>query len=468
MEYRTVTGVEIATVGMEWHASSGDHSVTFENLADAVVAANEDPHIVVPRVKIGHTSEVNGELAVVNPFAALGDAEPAFGRYVNLSLTNDGATLIGDWVEGPEWLVDAAPSAYPGRSMEARTDVVTEGGKRYSMVIVAVSLLGPIEPAIKDLEDLERFLIEGPQNVTTAATRPEEERMSEQVDASVSAATIRERFNFDWATSEPIDGIDTYWWWARDVRIDPSEVIADNDEGGCWSIPFETDGKDEITFGEPVKVREEFVPIAASATSVVANFRERKGQTVLASNLARPEKPAPETKAASRPNQQEDDMSIDMDKLRERLGLPDDATEEQINEALAKEPETPVEETEETEVEEAPADETAEPVAASVDPAALEQLQSDAAAGREARTTQLKADRDSFIETALGVGKFPPASSASYRSQLERGGGIEASIRKFIDGLEPGVVPVNEIGASHQAEGGQVARVLASFGINRG
>jgi hypothetical protein len=467
MEYRTVEGVEIATVGMEWHASSGDHSVTFENLADAVVAANEDPHIVVPRVKIGHTSEVNGELSVVNPFAALEDAEPAFGRYVNLRLTNDGATLIGDWVEGPEWLVDAAPSAYPGRSMEARTDVVTEGGKRYSMVIVAVSLLGPIEPAIKDLEDLERFLIEGPENVTTAATRPEEERMSEQVDASVSAATIRERFNFDWATSEPIDGIDTYWWWARDVRIDPNEVIADDDEGNCWSIPFETDGKDEITFGEPVKVREEFVPITASATSVVANFRERKGQQVLASNLERPDKPAPKPAASAQP-EEETMPEIDLDKLRERLGLPDDATEEQINEALAKEPETPEapegEPTETPETEET----TDQPVAASVDPEALEQIKAEAADGRTARVTQLSAERTKIIETAVGNGKFPPSSAAAYRAQLDKGGEIEASTRAFIDGLEENVVPVEEIGASQVAEGGHVARVLSSFGINRG
>jgi hypothetical protein len=469
MEYRTIVGVEIATVGMEWHASSGDHSVTFENLAAAVTAANDDPHIVVPRVKIGHTSEVNGELSVVNPFSALGDAEPAFGRYVNLRLTNNGATLIGDWIEGPEWLVDAAPSAYPGRSMEARTDIVTEGGKRYSMVIVAVSLLGPIEPAIKDLEDLERFLIEGPTNVTTAATRPEEDGMSEQVDASVSAATIRERFNFDWATSEPIDGMDTYWWWARDVRVDPNEVIADDDEGNCWSIPYETDGKDGITFGEPVKVREEFVPVTASATSVVANFRERKEQRVLASNLERPEKPAPKPAAFVQPDNEEDTM--DAKAIRESLGLAEDATDEEViakGQELREAAETE-ETTEEETTEETPETEAVEePVAASVDPDALEQLRSDAAAGREARTTQLSAERDGLIAAAVKAGKFAPAVAASYRAQLDKGGDIEASTRKFIEELADDVVPVTEMGASHENDQGHVGRVLASFGINRG
>lgn len=471
MEYRTVTGVEIASVGMEWQASTGPFTCTFEHLADAAKAANEDPLIQIPRLKLGHTSEINGELRVVDPFAALGDGAPAFGAANNLRLVNDGATLIGDYIEVPEWLAEALPSAYRSRSMECRQLVTTEGGKHYTAVITAIALLGPVIPAIKDLADLERFLIEGPGDaVLNAATHtPEEGRMPKQTEASVSAGTIRERFNFDWATSEPVDGVDTYWWWARDVRLDPNEVIADDDEGGCWSIPFETDGKDEVTFGEPVKVREEFVPVAASATSVVANLRDRKGQQVLASNLERPEKPAPKTAASSQPEPQEDDMSIDLDKLRGRLGLPDDATEEQINEALAKEPETPsAEEAEVEETPEAAEAETPEPVAASVDPAALAELQADAKAGREARTTQLSTERAGIIDVALNAGKFPPASAASYRAQLDKGGDIEASTRKFIDELAEGVVPIAEVGASHEVEGSQVNRVLASFGINRG
>lgn len=470
MEYRTVVGVEIATVGMDWHASTGDFTCTFEHLADAAKAANEDPLIQIPRIKLGHESEINGSIRIVDPFEALGDGAPAFGAVTNLRLTSAGAKLIGDFIEIPAWLADALPSAYRGRSMECRQLVTTEGNKHYSAVITAVALLGPVIPAIKDLADLERFLIEGPADAAVAAATPEEGSMT-QIDASVATGTIRERFNWDWAMSDPVDDLDTYYWWARDVRVDPMEVISDDTEGGTWSVPFETDGKDEVTFGEPVKVREEFVPVSASATAVIAARNERSDQRVLASNLERPDKPAPKTAASSQPDPQEDDMSIDLDKLRGRLGLPDDATEEQINEALAKEPETP--ETEEPvtptdEGPETPEVQEPEPVAASVDPAALAELQADAKAGREARTTQLSTERAGIIDAALKAGKFPPSASASYRAQLDKGGEIEASTRSFIDGLEENVVPVTEIGASQEAEGGHVDRVLASFGINRG
>lgn len=472
MEYRTIEGVEIATVGMEWSASTGAVTISFEHLADAVTAANDDPHIIVPRVKLGHLSEVNGAPTIdTQPFVALGEAEPAFGRFTNLRLTNEGAVLVGDWIEAPDWLADAAPSAYPGRSMEAAFNVTTEGGKHYSMVVTAVALLGPIEPAIKDLDDLERVLLGGPTNVTTAASRPEEEpKPMAGVAASVDANAIRQRFNWEWTEDNDTE-FDTYWWWCRSVRVDPLEIVADDDEGGLYLIPVTTDGKDEITFGEPVEVREDFVPVAASATSVVANFNARKGQTVLAAEMDRPEKPDKKTAASTQPDNEENEMSIDLDKLRSNLGLSEDATEEQINEALAKataEPETPVTPSDDIPTEpEAGAETPAEPVAASssergvtVDKDALAQLQSDAAAGREARNAQLKSDRSTFLSQAVKDGKFPPSAKAAYAAQLSQGGEVEKSTREFIDGLAKNTVPVTETG-----EAGGDEAVAASAGL---
>src|ERR1044072_7770248 len=247
MEYVTIEGVELAAVGMEWHAASGDEAFTFESLADAVEAANNDPHIVSPRIRLGHTSDLNhGE--GYDPFEELGDAVPAFGTVTNLRLTNDGAMLVGDFVEVPEWLAAAIPSAYPTRSIQARRMVTTEGSKTYSMVLTAVSLLGPIEPAVKTLDDLERLLVEGPDVEAATNPNPEEGPMPETVAASVDVNTIRERFNFDWAMSEPVDGLDTYYWWAISVRVDPAEVIAEDEEGQLWSVSWSTGGKNENTF----------------------------------------------------------------------------------------------------------------------------------------------------------------------------------------------------------------------------
>ncbi len=472
MEYRTIEGVELATVGMDWPASAGDGTFTFENLADAVTAANDDPHIRIPRGKLGHTSEINGELRTVSPFEAIGDAEPSFGLYTNLRLTNDGAAIVADWIEVPAWLAVVAPSAFPSRSIEAARDVVTEGGKKYTMVITAVSCLGTRLPAVTDLDDLQRFMVEGPDlDAVAAAQNPEEGLMPQDTTASVEIGTIKQRFNFDWTLENDAEP-DTYWWWCRDVLIDPHEVIADDDEGNLWSVPFETDGKDTIIFGEPVKVRPEYVPVSATSTTVVAKHRDRKDQRVLASNLERPEKPAPKAAASSQPEPQEDNMpDIDLDKLRGRLGLPDDATEEQINEALAKEPETPeTPESEETpEVPETPEAEveTPEPVAAShgvtLDKEAVAQLQSEAKDGREARRVQLSAEREQLVEGAVKAGKFPPSAAASYRQQLDKGGEIEASTRKFIEDLPENTVPVAELGAADESDNAWKDHVMSSF-----
>jgi hypothetical protein len=476
MEYRTIEGVELVTVGMEWHAASGEETFTFENLSDAVEAANEDPHIIDPRVKLGHTSEVNGALNHIDPFEALGDAAPAFGRVVNLRLANDGAVLLGDFVEVPAWLADAMPSAYPNRSIEARRMVETEGGKHYSMVLTAVALLGPVLPACTELEDIERVLIEGPSGVAAASNpHPEEGRMTE-ITASVATGTIRERFNFDWAMDSD-NGVeqDTYWWWARDVRVDPNEIIADDTEGGLWSVPFETDGKDEVTFGEPVRVREEFVPVTASATSVVAKLRDRKDQRVLASNLERPEKPAPKA-AASQP---EEEDTMDAKAIRESLGLAESATDEQVLAKAAELKEAGEEEQPEGEetpegTEEATGGEPATPeaVAAShgqvVDKQAFAQLQEDAKAGRDARASQLSAERAQIVTDAVKAGKFPPSAEAAYREQLDKGGEIEASTRKFIDGLPDNTVPVEETGiTAAKTDEAEMGQIMAAFGKNQ-
>jgi hypothetical protein len=131
-----------------------------------MVAANEDPLIRSPRVKLGHeriqlTPEGVTGLGDYDPFWS---GEPAFGTVQNLRLANDGAKLVGDLVEVPAWLVSAAPSAYPNRSCEWVWDVQTEAGKRYSAVLTAVALLGIVQQAIKDLADLQRLLTVGPDN----------------------------------------------------------------------------------------------------------------------------------------------------------------------------------------------------------------------------------------------------------------------------------------------------------------
>lgn len=166
--YVTVAGVELVTVGIEWPAFPAPVTLALEHLVDAMVAANDDPLIRAPRVKLGHTRlqpDTDGlrELGDHDPFW---DGDPAFGTVRNLRLSNDGARLVGDLVEVPEWLALALPSAWPNRSCEWVWDQETEGGKRYSMVLTAVALLGTRQHAIKDLDDLRRLVLAGPGDLT--------------------------------------------------------------------------------------------------------------------------------------------------------------------------------------------------------------------------------------------------------------------------------------------------------------
>jgi hypothetical protein len=162
----TVPDVELVTIGMEWHANPVDLALTLENLVDMMVAANEDPLIRSPRVKLGHSRlqpDVDGlvELGDYDPYW---NGQPIFGTAQNLRLGNDGGRLIGDLVEVPNWLAYAMPSAWPNRSCEWTWDEETEGGKRYSAVLTAVSLLGERQHAIKNLADVQRLLEHGPDD----------------------------------------------------------------------------------------------------------------------------------------------------------------------------------------------------------------------------------------------------------------------------------------------------------------
>jgi hypothetical protein len=87
---------------------------------------------------------------------------------------------------------------------------------------------------------------------------------------SVSVDLVQTLFNWEWAFAEHPDGVDRWAWWARDIRLDPSEVIASDGEGGTWRVPFSTDGESTITFSAPERVREDYVP--ASPPEAVSAF----------------------------------------------------------------------------------------------------------------------------------------------------------------------------------------------------
>jgi len=464
-------GVEILSVGMDWPASTGPATFTAEHLADIVRAANEDPHIQTPRVRLGHTSRLNADMPQHDPFAAIGDAEPAFGRLVNLRLENDGAVLLADFDEVPDWLADGAPSHYPSRSAETvwevqmplvEHDVQTAGGKRYSAVLTAVALLGAYLPACQDLEDLRRLIAGGP----TALSRQEGTTMSRGAALSVSADEVRQRFNFDWAMDpesvfEDADGrdIDPYWWWCREVRIGPEEVIADDESGHLYRVPFTVTDRDEVVFGDPQRVRVQYVAASGApadgrtgrAVHVEANASvrqravscfARRDQTVAASFDDRPDKPTP-TAASTRPERQEDAMPDITPEAFQRLReLPEDADQEAINAAIRGDDASPE------------AEPVADPIAAEAtrQVAELSRQLADVQAREAERTAREQRERrDGIVASAVQEGRIAPAERDHYRSLLDID---EARATELIQARAKNTVPLDPVSSGREIEAG--------------
>lgn len=163
-------------------------------------------------------------------------------------------------------------------------------------------------------------------------------------------------------------------------------------------------------------------------------------------------------------------MDVPIEQARTLLGLPEDADEATVEEALAAAlaaaEEAEPEEEEETEEEpqsddnpappqEAPAPEGADVV--TIDRATLESLQRNAAAGAEARERQRTEDRDRFIAAAVKEGRIVPARASFWKGQYDQD---EAGTRKFIESQPKGLVPVTETGHGH--DGDEVAASAAS------
>jgi hypothetical protein len=464
-------GVELMTAGMEWPAMSGPTTVTMAHLADAVEAANNDPHVQLPRIKLGHTSPLNGDHPDFDPFAAIGDAEPSFGQFTNLRLENDGAVLVGDATNVPAWLAAMAPSAYPNRSAEAPwqvesplTDVQTPGGKRYSMCISAVSFLGVVLPAISDLEDLETLVTSGPAALASKTAAPAAAGDAPPSAMSISEDEIRQRFNWDWAM-DPENEVDAYWWWCREVRVTEGEVIADDDEGHLFEVPF-TEADGVVTFGEPAQVRKTYIPVAASTTQVACFARPSKPQ--------RPPAAATSPLAAIvRPDPEGGTMDENVRQFLEGQGHdPATATEAQIKAAeefIAAFPaapaEPPADEPEEIPTGEAADDEPAGeaeaepgaervPVAAArqvpdgmslIDSATLADLKAGAAAGTQLAREKATDTRDRILSAARDEGRFPPARLAHYRTMYDadpEGTTVLLTADEDKGGLAKGTVPL--------------------------
>lgn len=434
----TVPNVPIVSTGTYQLAGNPyGHETTFTtDDLEAAVAAADDPAVLSPRLKLGHEFE-------------WADGEPAFGKIDNLRVGNNGQTLYGDLVGVPAWLADILPTAYPNRSIEASFQATTPTGRTHRMLITAVSLLGVVMPGVATLDDLKDWyseeqpddvVLEAGALVEAAIGGVQEMRWKRSARGSVSLEDVRRTWY------EQL-GPDQTWWWIRAVYLDPNELIVDDDEGGLYRVSFEVNGE-EVTFGDPVEVKIQYVN-AAKVAAAAAEFDSR---------------------SESRPESNDKEERMDPKEVRQLLGLPEDASDDQVREALKtrdeSQPETPGEEPESPEqpgTTEEPGEGTEEPgeteqpqaqvpAAAStsqVDAETLEQLKRDAAAGRQAHERQVADERNRLLDDAIKAGKFPPSRRDHYGALMAAD---PDGTKELIAKLEPGIVPVDEQGTASSGD----------------
>lgn len=462
----TIPNVELVSVG-PWSASTGPVEFSLEDL-QAMIAALDDPAIHDPRLRIGHTPPNITAEASAGGF----EEQPAFGRFTNLRL--EGTTIVADAVGVPAWLAEIMPSAFPNRSVEVYWNVSTAAGRTHSAVITSVALLGVSMPAVETLEDLRlAFGAEMPDGVEftygdkVAASRGEP-MPRKPVSAAVTYTDVRRSFYEEVAVG------DQYWWWICDFIMSPATVIVDDDENGYYAIPY-TLTESSVEWGDPVEVRIQYVEVESGKVAAsrpdnyadrVAEFRveyvaAKTGERLAAASVepsfftAAQSRPIDRVRAANAPKGAS--MNDEQKKLAVKLGLAEDATEEQLNaklqaDALAAEEPTPADPPADTDPATPPADpaeETGEDddVETKLTKYANEQLRSrvekleQEAADRE--KADAKARRDKAVADALSDGRIMPSEHDMYRENLDIN---EAAALKVLASLPKGRVPLSERG----------------------
>lgn len=480
----TVYNVEVCMTGIEYPLASGPATFTPEDLVEAVASQN-DPAIQSPRVWLGHPDDDRFHAGRATP---AGSAEPALGKVINMRVEEDGHLLVGDIAGCPTWLAKILSTAYPSRSIEGYKDATTVTGKEWKMVVTDLALLGVRWPGVSTLEDLQALYSEdGPDDITIE---------EEDVEIAAARAVIQGQINIDdvrraFYANVPDLGLPAYSW-IRAMQLDPNELIVDDDDGNLYAVSFTIDG-DDVEFGDPVKKKIQYVNASQkkdpnARALLTAMFTD--GKKVAASWTNRTE---------SRPDDNNDqEVTMTPEQLRASIGLPADATDEQVTARIAEinaaaptatsvgpggtpgtdplstpspdqDPDDPEhqerrEETTETDKDK-DKDETESrvPVAASALPQghiavpadAWAMVQANAAAGARTAAVTEAQRRANVIEGAVKEGRIAPSQKDNFAQMFLRDPqGTETLLTASVEkgGLMPGTIPVEARGVDPSAE----------------
>lgn len=404
----TVAGVELGSVGYWDISTSKDWHPTAADFASAI-AALDCPAVRRPVLKFGHSGEP-------------GEGDPTLGIVDNLRLTDDGQTLVGDFVGIPGWLAEAdsegrsvLSSAYPDRSGEWFRDHVCQLGHTHPMVLRAVALLGVWEPGIGTLESLYDLYTKAPTKEVAVAK-----------SAVALAGTTADQVRKAYYEAEP-----DWYLWIREMFVDPPELIVQDDhDDSLVRVPYTITGDGEVEFGECQPVKVEYVAARAAGEKPALAFASRAE--------ARPDIASTKSSATAAEQGKEGAVpTVNLkDGLAQLLGIPADADDETVQKALdnaiAAKGAAGGEDGEDGTSDDAAAPaaglETPAQVAAAagklgmtvLDAAVAEKLTADAAAGREALSRITREEHTKIVKSAIAEGKIPPSREAHYMALMER------------------------------------------------
>lgn len=459
MEYTTVKDVEIVTVGTH-KGTTGWFSVSEEHVNAAVEASKTLPPAVV---KIGHVNA-----AAPNP--DWGDGAPAYGQISNLRVVDKpkGKTLVGDWVNVPVALAKKQPSAWPNRSMEGTYNMKLrdESGEiveQYPFVLTGLALLGQTPPAVQNLEAVHASFSGQWDGHTVHASGGQPVEIFASLPGGTTAEDLRTKI---------VTAARNLGDYFVDDYDDEYAYLTDDSDGQTFRVAYTVAEDGTVVLSEEwvkVAVKKTYEPAESSNTDIPQDRVE----------FAQGVSKDAASEVANLPDKGESMFSEATKKaIRADLGLPEDATEEQVKAAISERAgdkpdggtndggETNTQKDGEQAPAENPSDKTKaeepvkepELVAASqgVDTVTLSRAQfEEMVQDRQEMRVKLSAYQktaqeeaaDQAISDAKKAGKIHPKDEEAIRVMFSA---APEETKAYLDGLA-GVIPTQEVG-SHEAK----------------